>query len=100
MSLVLPGRSGSQTETPPYVQGSPGGLLLLLLLLPLPLPLPLPLLFFSQEGLSCSPTHWPCLENLITVTFKLDDNMGCLQVLGYHYMLYSVPPCTPVWYSV
>ena len=33
---------------------------------------------FQQEGLSCSPNHWPCLENLMTVSFKLDDNMGCL----------------------
>lgn len=31
-----------------------------------------------EEGLSCSPNHWPCLENLMTVSFKLDDNMGCL----------------------
>ena len=23
------------------------------------------------DGLACSPHHWPCLENLITVTFKL-----------------------------
>ena len=30
------------------------------------------------EGLACSPHHWPCLENLITVTFKLCDNYGCL----------------------
>jgi len=32
-----------------------------------------------EQGLSCSPNHWPSLENLITVTFKLDDNMGCLK---------------------
>ena len=31
-----------------------------------------------EEGLSCSPHHWPCLENLITVTFKLADNFACL----------------------
>ena len=31
-----------------------------------------------MEGLACSPHHWPCLENLITVTFKLCDNYGCL----------------------
>eukprot|EP00090_Calanus_glacialis_P013101 TRINITY_DN21726_c0_g1_i3.p1 TRINITY_DN21726_c0_g1~~TRINITY_DN21726_c0_g1_i3.p1 ORF type:complete len:2006 (+),score=827.87 TRINITY_DN21726_c0_g1_i3:94-6111(+) len=31
-----------------------------------------------EEGLNCSPNHWPCLENLITVSFKLCDNFGCL----------------------
>jgi len=31
-----------------------------------------------EEGLRCSPNHWPCLENLITVTFKLFDFVGCL----------------------
>ena len=31
-----------------------------------------------EEGLACSPHHWPCLENLITVTFKLADNFACL----------------------
>jgi hypothetical protein len=29
-----------------------------------------------EEGFSCSPNHWPCLENLMTVSFKLDDNKG------------------------
>ena len=24
-----------------------------------------------EEGLSCSPHHWPCLENLIAVNFKV-----------------------------
>ena len=31
-----------------------------------------------EEGLACSPTHWPCLENLIVVNFKLCDNYACL----------------------
>ena len=31
-----------------------------------------------EEGLNCSPNHWPCLENLIVVTFKLCDNFSCL----------------------
>ena len=31
-----------------------------------------------EEGLNCSPNHWPCLENLIAVSFKLTDNYGCL----------------------
>ena len=31
-----------------------------------------------EEGLACSPNHWPCLENLITVNFKLADNFACL----------------------
>ena len=24
-----------------------------------------------EEGLACSPHHWPCLENLIAVNFKV-----------------------------
>ena len=24
-----------------------------------------------EEGLACSPNHWPCLENLIAVNFKV-----------------------------
>ena len=31
-----------------------------------------------EEGLACSPNHWPCLENLIVVNFKLCDNYACL----------------------
>jgi len=31
-----------------------------------------------EEGLACSPNHWPCLENLIVVNFKLCDNFACL----------------------
>ena len=31
-----------------------------------------------EEGLACSPSHWPCLENLIVVNFKLCDNFACL----------------------
>ena len=31
-----------------------------------------------EEGLSCPPPPWPCLENLIPVPFKLADNFACL----------------------
>jgi calcineurin-binding protein cabin-1 len=31
-----------------------------------------------EQGLRCSPNHWPCLENVITATYKLGDNLACL----------------------
>ena len=31
-----------------------------------------------EQGLRCSPNHWPCLENVITATFKLADFLACL----------------------
>lgn len=32
-----------------------------------------------QEGLRCSPQHWPCLCNLMTVVYVLNDYPACLQ---------------------
>ena len=31
-----------------------------------------------EQGLKCNPNHWPSIENLITVTFKLGDFLACL----------------------
>ena len=73
--VVLPGRGCRQTEPPPHVQGGSRGELHSLNLSYTSWFL---LNEHEQEGLSCSPNHWPCLENLMVVSFKLDDNMGCL----------------------
>ncbi|XP_064478265.1 calcineurin-binding protein cabin-1-like [Ornithodoros turicata] len=35
-----------------------------------------------QEGLKCSPRHWPCLSNLMTVLYVLNDYAGCLQLIA------------------
>ncbi|XP_077519504.1 calcineurin-binding protein cabin-1-like [Amblyomma americanum] len=32
-----------------------------------------------EEGLRCSAQHWPCLSNLMTVLYVLNDHLGCLQ---------------------
>ena len=73
--VVLPGRGCRQTEPPAHVQGGSRGELHSL---SLSYTLWSLLNEHEQEGLSCSPNHWPCLENLMVVSFKLDDNMGCL----------------------
>ncbi|XP_066465750.1 calcineurin-binding protein cabin-1 isoform X2 [Tiliqua scincoides] len=31
-----------------------------------------------EEGLTCNPDHWPCLDNLITVLYTLSDYTTCL----------------------
>jgi len=31
-----------------------------------------------EQGLKCSPNHWPSIDNLMTVTFKLGDSLACL----------------------
>ena len=49
-----------------------------------------------EEGLSCSPQHWPCLENLIVVNFKLCDNFACLK---YCDVALFGPPCWPPWFE-
>ncbi|KAG8228157.1 hypothetical protein J437_LFUL002811, partial [Ladona fulva] len=35
-----------------------------------------------QEGLRCSPNHWPCLDQLITVLYVLNDYIGCLHYIA------------------
>ncbi|XP_054714787.1 LOW QUALITY PROTEIN: calcineurin-binding protein cabin-1-like [Uloborus diversus] len=30
------------------------------------------------EGLKCNPNHWPCLDNVITVMYTLNDYANCL----------------------
>ena len=42
-----------------------------------------------EQGLLCSPQHLPSIDNLITVTFKLGDNLACL---GYCTMLLELDP--------
>ncbi|KAF4526739.1 hypothetical protein B566_EDAN015309 [Ephemera danica] len=32
----------------------------------------------DTDGLRCSPSHWPCLDHLVTILFALDDYMTCL----------------------
>lgn len=32
-----------------------------------------------EEGLRCSEQHWPCLSNLMTVLYVLNDHLGCLE---------------------
>ncbi|KAL3259891.1 hypothetical protein MRX96_046322 [Rhipicephalus microplus] len=32
-----------------------------------------------EEGLRCSAQHWPCLSNLMTVLYVLNDDLGCLE---------------------
>ncbi|KAF6206885.1 hypothetical protein GE061_018121, partial [Apolygus lucorum] len=31
-----------------------------------------------EEGLRCSPSHWPCIDNLVTVNYALGDFLSCL----------------------
>ena len=42
-----------------------------------------------EQGLLCSPKHWPSIDNLVTVTFKLGDFLACL---GYCAMLLELDP--------
>lgn len=35
-----------------------------------------------EEGLGCSPKHWPCLSNLMTVLYVLNDYTTCLHYIG------------------
>lgn len=31
-----------------------------------------------KQGLKCNPSHWPCLDNLITALYAVPDYMNCL----------------------
>ncbi|CAG7725832.1 unnamed protein product [Allacma fusca] len=35
-----------------------------------------------QQGLKCSPHHWICVENLVTLAFVLGDYISCLYYCG------------------
>lgn len=35
-----------------------------------------------EEGLKCSPNHWPCIDNLVTITFALGDYLACLYYIS------------------
>ncbi|XP_022907944.2 calcineurin-binding protein cabin-1-like isoform X2 [Onthophagus taurus] len=35
-----------------------------------------------SKGLECSESHWPCLDNLISVLFALRDTIACLMYIG------------------
>jgi tetratricopeptide (TPR) repeat protein len=32
-----------------------------------------------QEGLKCNPSHWGCIEHLVTLSYILNDNASCLK---------------------
>lgn len=34
------------------------------------------------QGLECSESHWPCLDQLISVLFALRDTIACLMYIG------------------
>jgi calcineurin-binding protein cabin-1 len=34
------------------------------------------------QGLRCSPNHWPCIDNIITVLYALGDYVGCLYFIS------------------
>ncbi|XP_023231855.1 calcineurin-binding protein cabin-1-like [Centruroides sculpturatus] len=35
-----------------------------------------------EEGLKCNPKHWPCLDNVITVLYVLNDYANCLYYIS------------------
>ncbi|GIY38511.1 calcineurin-binding protein cabin-1 [Caerostris extrusa] len=35
-----------------------------------------------EEGLKCNPSHWPCLDNIITVMYTLNDYANCLYYIA------------------
>ncbi|GFT23499.1 calcineurin-binding protein cabin-1, partial [Nephila pilipes] len=35
-----------------------------------------------EEGLKCNPNHWPCLDNVITVMYTLNDYANCLYYIS------------------
>ncbi|KAG8195575.1 hypothetical protein JTE90_002197 [Oedothorax gibbosus] len=35
-----------------------------------------------EEGLKCNPNHWPCLDNVITVMYTLNDYANCLYYIA------------------
>ncbi|XP_063238012.1 calcineurin-binding protein cabin-1-like isoform X2 [Bacillus rossius redtenbacheri] len=35
-----------------------------------------------EQGLKCSPRHWPCLENMVVGLFVLDNYLPCLTYIG------------------
>jgi len=34
-----------------------------------------------MQGLLCSPTHWPCLDSLISVLYGTGDDLACLHYI-------------------
>ncbi|XP_063910388.1 calcineurin-binding protein cabin-1-like isoform X2 [Zophobas morio] len=38
--------------------------------------------FAFSRGLDCSESHWPCLDQLISVLYALKDTIGCLVYIG------------------
>lgn len=41
------------------------------------------------QGLECSESHWPCLDQLISVLFALQETVACLQYIGKALILDS-----------
>ncbi|CAH1130403.1 unnamed protein product [Ceutorhynchus assimilis] len=42
-----------------------------------------------SKGLECSESHWPCLDNLISVLYAIKDTISCLVYIGKALMLDS-----------
>ncbi|XP_030756514.1 calcineurin-binding protein cabin-1-like isoform X2 [Sitophilus oryzae] len=40
-----------------------------------------------SKGLECNESHWPCLDNLISVLFAIKDTISCLVYIGKALML-------------
>ncbi|XP_076263012.1 calcineurin-binding protein cabin-1-like isoform X2 [Rhynchophorus ferrugineus] len=40
-----------------------------------------------SKGLECNESHWPCLDNLISVLYALKDTVACLLYIGKALML-------------
>ncbi|XP_064599840.1 calcineurin-binding protein cabin-1-like [Liolophura sinensis] len=38
--------------------------------------------FSFEQGLQCNPRHWPCLDNVITVLYVLNDYWHCLSYIA------------------
>lgn len=45
------------------------------------------LTFFLNQGLRCSPRHWPCLDNLVTILYVLNDYVPCLLYIARAFEL-------------
>jgi calcineurin-binding protein cabin-1 len=44
-------------------------------------------LFIFNQGLRCSPRHWPCLDNLVTILYVLNDYVPCLLYIARAFEL-------------
>ena len=35
-----------------------------------------------EQGLVCSPSHWPCLDEMISILFAVCDDVACLHYIS------------------